>query len=579
MTDEREKGDSAGPTQRTRIAILILATTVIIPILLLVGLTTGILPVPDFIAARLAGKPAPEASARHYPAGTILYAWTTPLPSGEQRQHARDTWRRLEQIPEFQDLWEEFLDTLQDELGVAPEDLREWLGTDVSAGILGYDVQQERPSWAATASVRDRRAAQEFLETLTAHLAERRQTVFIAGSQGQFSTMASREEDLAFALSRQVMIVAGSPQGLEEMIRSSESDPSQTLAGAAGFQEARAGMAEERSASAYLNLLEAARQLEAAGPDWETALYAETLEQQGTTWAAAHGTILERALLVEATAPLTAHPALQTPALNAVHRELPADTAAFLSLAFDPDVDHWREAAAEHQAPEASLPGVQQDSQGETASDLLDAVLQAVREFTGIDPETGFLDHLGGEITLAGWTGRDDAQEPRFAVILPLRHGGQQAIQATMKEIETMTEDLTGSRFRSVELPNGDTARALESGLGYDPAYILQEERLTLATTLEAHRELGAPPSLGDTPEFLRAEAMMREPRQAALYLDLGRAAGWEEMRHADLDPDILEVARQTAGILTLSGHTPPRGAGDELSRLRLVLTLFPKAR
>ena len=411
-----EPGQSSGRNRfRTKLDISAAALSALL-VILLGGFLIWTIPLPGFINWLADARP-PEHSARYYPRDTVLYAWATLLPPGEQRAHAGEIWEQLKEIPEFLEIREEFEETIRDELGVETDDLREWIGTDLSAGILGYDVQRDETRWTATAGVRKRGAALAFLEKLTARLEEQRGARYTQGSQEGFTTITSPEGEASFAVSDDVMMFASTRYDLDRMIRNAGLDPSETLEGEQRFQDARATMSEGRAASAYLNPVEFLRMVESEDPASDLLLAREHLEERGRAWAALHGNLERRAAVAEITVPDAPNPALQAPPLNSVHRLLPRETTLFVSMSFDPDVDHWREAMEGYGVPDISgqtnldeLASLMETPQGEdrheTAADLL---LELIRENTGIDPETGFLDHLAGEITVAGWT--QDAQD------------------------------------------------------------------------------------------------------------------------------------------------------------------------
>ena len=548
---------------------------------------------------RLADARPPEHSARYYPRDTVLYAWATLLPPGGQREHAGEIWDRFQEIPEFLEIREEFEETIRDELGVEIDDLREWIGTDLSAGILGYDVQRDDTRWAATAGVRKRGAALAFLETLTARLEEQRGARYTRGSQEGFTTITSPEGKTSFAVSDDVMMFASARYDLDRMIRNAGLDSSETLEGEQHFQDARATMSEGRAASAYLNPVEFLRMVESEDPASDLLLAREHLEEKGPAWAALHGSLERRAAVAEITVPDAPNPALQAPPLNSVHRLLPRETTLFVSMSFDPNVDHWREAMEGYGVPDISgqtnldelellmetPPG---EHRHETAADLLDLLLELIRENTGIDPETGFLDHLAGEITVASWT--QDAQdgnpiaageETSVMVMLSHQEEGQEALEATMISIEELAQGFTGETFGTVDLEGGGTARVAGAGTDHNPGYMFHRGHLVIAASREALEtvaalRIGQENGLSDLPEFRRVNGLLGERRQFMAYLDVGRAADWDVISHL-ADRKTLRVVGRSAGALALSAHTPREGEGDGISRYRMALTLFPE--
>ena len=60
----------------------------------------------------------PENTARYFPGDVLAYSWATLSPGVAQGRHMLNIWEHFQDIPEFRDSVDEFLDEFEDDTGV-----------------------------------------------------------------------------------------------------------------------------------------------------------------------------------------------------------------------------------------------------------------------------------------------------------------------------------------------------------------------------------------------------------------------------------------------------------------------------
>ena len=78
----------------------------------------GVIPVPDFVVARLTGAKPPEYSARYYPRDALAYYWLTLTPGNGQLSDSREIFQLLNEYPVFEDWLDEIQDDFEEETGI-----------------------------------------------------------------------------------------------------------------------------------------------------------------------------------------------------------------------------------------------------------------------------------------------------------------------------------------------------------------------------------------------------------------------------------------------------------------------------
>ena len=589
----------AGMTRRSRIAIIaaamIAATLLALAAIAAVLVTTQMNQIQRF----LAGAQTPESSASLYPAGTLAYAWTTLLPQDGQQEYLQGIQEQLGLTPGFEEMMQKLEDDVEESLGFRPrEELAAWAGPDLSLGITGYDPQRGRPEWAATASVRDREAAEEFAERVRQHLEEEDpQAPLERDEQDGFTTWANHQEGISIALSEDLMIVSNDWNTIQHMIDAAGDSQDDNLADTPAFQEARAAMADRRASSIYVSIENAAREM-AAGEG--SALHLELwthIQDRGPDWMAATMSWEDDAIRVETVPRPDQEPSeIRTEPLEEPARLLPADTLAFLSFSFDPHVDHWRERLAgtvvsdlmtddhlqelNRMARLLDPQGTREINPGDDASALLDLAMALVQTATGVDLEEGLMDHLDGELTIARWGGTLSPSleeqldnHASIVIILDHREGSGEQLAGTMSRVEEIILEYTGTGFSSHGAGSQRQARVADTGGETSPGYVLTGRELVLGSSLETlegtvSRSQDGEPGLDQEAEYRRARDLLPRDLMALAYLDAGQALErWDDGDGAEQDP--ARTLEASAGVLA--------AACTRTGRCAAVLTLFPR--
>ena len=104
-----------------------------------------------------------EHSARYFPDNVIAFAWMTLNPSMGQREQMQKIWDPFDNMPTFRDMMDELNDSLNDETGFENDDAITWIGDELSFAVMDLSIGNKEIEVSATAAVRDRSAAREFL--------------------------------------------------------------------------------------------------------------------------------------------------------------------------------------------------------------------------------------------------------------------------------------------------------------------------------------------------------------------------------------------------------------------------------
>ena len=580
-----------------------------------VAMWRGLIPVPGPLLALLAGAKEPEYSARFYPADTLAYGWLTLTPGGGQFNDMRDIWQRLNEYPAFSDGLLEIYDNFAFETGIDFEDeVIPWIGPEIAGAVIAVDpgddgaMPDDAEFWqgfkaAVTIGVRDQDAAAAFLVKWRRYMEKETAADFTAGAYRGYDTWVDAGRYQAYALAGEWLVYATDEGTLQDiLVRIDRGGDS--LADDANFRAARAALPERRFNSGYVD----AKQLTDLADDFASA----TLGAMGMgspvgptpEWAATSGAWVERGIVLEVVSPATDDFGFEVSSLDNPARLLPGDTLAFLAAAFDPDVDHWRTALAEYPLadvlpyPElrdeinAALaeitpegPGLADDA---TLADALDLGFGLAKDFTGLDLEAGFFDHLDGKAILAvsefDFEGIDDdpANNPIPAVaMLSYRADGKDGLQDTMDEVTKLIDE---NLFFFAESDTADVGGDADATVfritdtQYAPGYVLHDGYLTLGSTEAAlativSRQKGEGAALRDSAEYLRATGQLppRE-RQFLGYVNLQGIIGQLDADEMGMDADEYRILAEGFGVIAMGAVSDP-----DYYRGALALTLFPE--
>ena len=601
----------------------IVAAVVVAAVVVGVGMWRGLIPAPGPLAFLMMAGEEPEYSARFYPEDTLAYSWFTLMPGGGQLSEMRAIWNRFNEYPAFEDLIAEVKDDFDAETGIDFDaDVMPWIGPEIAGGLISIDFTESEAApdegmepWeevraAFTIGVRDREAAAAFMDKWIIYLQDSEGTTFTAGADRGFSTWVDEADRQAYGLSDEWLVFATSASTLQEMIGriASASDGAGSLAANPNFTAARAALPERRFSSGYVDLQRASESLEGdflPGGGFGTFGMA-AFADQNAEWGAVAGTWVERGVTMEMVTPAIAAAGgagLDGRVLSDPSRLLPDDTLGFAAAAYDPDVDNWRTALREYRLADVlpypgmideinaglagMTPGEAELADDATLADVLDLGFELAKDFTGIDLEGGFFDHLAGELLLAVREFNFDAVEDDPAnnpvqamLLLSYREDGAAGLQATMDDI---TELVDGYLAPFVESGTADVGGASDAtvfrvdGAGYSPGYVLHDGYLTMGSTTGAlaaivERQNGGGAALTAEAEYQRAVGYLAEERQFLGYVNINRIIGQLDPDDLDMDRDEYRILAEGLGVAAMDARSD--GAYD---RATAVLTLFPE--
>ena len=592
----------------------IVAVLFVSVVVVAVGLWQGFVPVPGSLVALLAGARGPEHSARYYPSDTLAYGWATLAPGGGQLTDMQEVWERFNGYPAFADLVDELKLELTEDTGIDFDtEVVPWVGPEISAGLLAFDIEGETPVAVAMIGVRDQDAAAAFLTKWREYVAREFGSDFDTGSHRGVNTWVDADAYQAYALADDWLVYATDEGTLYETLNRIE-DGGDALAGDANFTAARAALPERRFASFYLNYRQGVELLDdVVGSEFGVLapgmVGPGALAEQAPDWVAGSAAWIERGMMMEVVAPTVSTFGLEVAELQDPAGLVPVDTLGFVAGAFDPEVDHWRTALGEHDLagllPDAQFideinDGVAEMASGDapqlhagaTLADVLDLAFWLVNDFTGIDLEADFFDHLSGQAILAVrdfdfGAVADDAVANAVDVVamLSYREGAGDGLTDTMDEVANLLRDHIGMETSSLDVGADDDATVFDLGLlgimaggpiGYRPGYVLHDRYLTLGTTENALAttvdvQNGEVESLSSDAEYRRAADELGSGGQFLGYVDVQRIVQFEA-DDLELEPDEYDLLREGLGVVVFGSSV-----AEDYSRGAAVLTLFPE--
>jgi hypothetical protein len=318
---------------------------------------------------------------------------------------------------------------------------------------------------------------------------------------------------------------------------------------------------------------------------------------------------VDRGLVIDTVAPTSTDFGLDIADLDDPANILPDDSLGYLAATFDPNLDNWRAALdeiavgdlwflqeglyeLEYVLSDLGLGGSVGVDEDGTLADVLDLVLDYVIEFTGIDLERDFFDHLDGELIVNVRdfdfedVADDAAGHPIDAVaMLSYKSNSKAALLNTMDEFAELVEDNTYGMVSAdqVDVGAADDAVVFDldpsgiSGIAYWPGYVLHDGYLTLGTTEEALATVvdlqnGDGDNLESVEEYQRAMAHLPGQPQGLMFVDLQRIITQLDPDDLDMDVDTYEVFETGFSAVGISVHL-----GEEYTRSTYAMTLFPE--
>lgn len=549
----------------------------------------------------------PEHSARYYPSDSVAYAWMTLNPSGGQRRDMMQIWDRLNDIPSFRDVMEDWQELLEGETDIDFEqDVAPWIGPAISAAVMDIDTDADDLSLvdtALTVGVRDEDAAADFLDKWLDYLKDRHDADFDRESYGDFDVWVDEIGNSgSYALSRDLLIAASTEDALDDVLELVDGERRRTLASNENFIEAQSALPARRFASFYLDYERFADQFAQANglgewSEWECDLEAF----ESPEWMAASAGWADKSIAWDFVSSPTSASALQVAQVADVADMLPIDTLGFAALSFDPNLDNYREILKACKIEDlgeaygidvnyindmvAEFGGNSDLDDESTLADGLDVALEIIDDITGIHPEEELLDYLDGDLIVAI---RDfdfdliqtNPEENAVDVVAMLSYlpNNKGNLEDTVEDIIDTTTGyaLLEADYKRVDVGATDEARVFEiDGIGYSPGYVLHNGYLTAGTTTDAlkavvRRQNGNGESLSTSSEYIRAASLLPTNREFIAYIDLHQIISQVDRRDAGLTRDQYRTLEKSLSAVAMSG------AYDDHGRFRLVLTLFP---
>lgn len=597
------------------IVIVALAAVALAYIVLVLGIPLNAIPL-------LWQSQPKEHSAAYYPDDTVVYFWMTLNPSDGQRTDMLSIWEKFNALEGFEEGRLELEERLYEVAGISvEEDVLPWIGTEISAGIVSVDFgnygEPEDIEFAATIDVRDEDAASIFMRKLLNFVEEETATRFDSDMLGKFEVWIAEDDMQAYALSKELLIVAGSETTLLDIIaRIGDADLS-NLAATESFIEARAALPERRFSSVYVDM-HAAEELVS---DFYGGFYPVMLSEDSAcpafgsipNWAAASAAWQPDAIQWEVVTPSADDIFTGVRSVADTAALLPDDTLGFVAFSFDSDMDGWREALDECLIKDTiplldenaiedfndslyfmGLDNVDFDNMPEltvdsTLADLLDLGIWLVNEQTGIHIEEDFTDYLSGDMVMSV---RDRENfdaitqgDPVEAVLsLSYREEDKEPLSDTMEDIFDLFGSYGGLDTIQEDVGASSPAELLDlsdflggTDLTYAPGYVLHDGYLSLGSDVTAlegvvSRQNGEKESLKSTGLYGRTSSYLFDDSQSIMYVDVRRIVDKFEPSDLEIGRDEYELLEESIGAVGVSSH-----AADDYDRARVVITLFPE--
>lgn len=593
----------------------IVAVVIVAAIAVGLAMYFRLIPIPGAILALLVDAKEPEYSARYYPPDTLAYGWITLVPSEGQVGNMEDIWGRFNEYPGFRDLVDEMKLEFLTETGIDfDQDVIPWAGPEISAGLIDFDLDEDKPTAAIIVQVRDEDAARTFLEKWRGYMEDETGAQFYTGSHLGNTTWVDDFEHQAYGLSGDWLVYATDESTLHSVLDRMDGDVDGSLAGETKFQAARAALPERRFHSGYVDYQQALDLLGDAagdfGPVVPGVIGPATFAESAPEWIAMSGSWVERGIVVEMVSPTVTDFGFEVSELRDPALSLPGDTLGFMAASFDPNVDNWRKALSEYNlldvlpdpylldeinenlvgmAPGGTAP-LAEDA---TLADALDLGFGLAKQFTGIDLEKDFFGHLAGEVILAVSefdfeAVSDDpvANAVDATLMLSYQSDAREPLADTMDDVADLLANFAGLIPQTTDVGAETDASVFDVSLlgammggeiGYRPGYVLHKEFLTIGSTEDALSTIvsiqsGNGANLASNAEYQRAAGHLMNGRQFLGYINVNSIVNQLESDDLDIEAERLRVIQEGLGVVAFGS-----ALGTDYSRTVTVLTLLPE--
>ena len=328
-----------------------------------------------------------EATARFIPADSLAYVSVNLRPGTSQIGLAREFFAILEDS-EFQDRFDDLLDETEDDTDIHfLDDVSPWLGTDLTVALLDLESDEgglPAPQWVSLVHVADRELASEFLDDLVDYLEDELDTQFDNDTYRGVDVFVSTDEDIAFGLADEYLVIGDSDDSVEAMVRNLADPPSRPLSENPDFVAAREALPGGRVSFLYINAEDIVDILTDPGGPVDSIILLDDMPK----YIAASTSFVDKGLRLDVVYDTPGDSLVLSGENRLRSRDmLPEDTLVLLSTVGIQEMwEETRDSLAEFNP-----------YSGEDVDDLLEAFEDEV----GVDIEGDLIESLTGEVALA----------------------------------------------------------------------------------------------------------------------------------------------------------------------------------
>jgi len=341
-------------------------------------------------------------------------------PGGDQRANFADILAVFRRHSSFQPKIDQLFDDGEVETGIHLErEVLPWLGPEVAFGVVDVagsvvaGASGGTPLVVVLAGTSDSETARRVLQMWVDYIEREEGLDFQAAEYKGTLVFSEAEAAQHYAVTADYVLMTTDLDLLEDTVdRIQTGDTVDSLFENARFKEARESLPEHRFLTGYVDAeaiwRDAKRQFLGGVL---TAEQTQQIDDVIPVWVVLTGAFIDRGLsLALSVAMPEGEPQSEPQTLSlAAAGMLPADTLAFASLAFDPDLDPIRKQLGEQRIGDLGLdsaglfdlpfgPAFDPDA---TIADALDQVLELVSDTLGLDLEQDILAWMTGEVALA----------------------------------------------------------------------------------------------------------------------------------------------------------------------------------
>ena len=531
-----------------------------------------------FLFLRQVSRPG-EATAQYVPSRAPAYMSINLRPGVNQLNLAREVASLLDR-GDFADRQDDLLDEWEDDTGIHfLDDVRAWLGTDVSFVVLDADPDYVNYiEWVFMAQIGDEDAARDFVEDFVSYLEDELYTEFDDATRRGVELWVAEDEPIALAIAADYILVGDSEDTVRDMAANLESPPAESLADNPDFIEAQRSLPDQRIMFLFAqseDLLDDFEEIFNPSDDEEEAL--DQIRRNTPEYLAASASFVERGLRLDLVADTPSN-AFVFDDVNPLEspEALPSDAVAFMSIV---GIDKgWFE-----------FRDYLEDSDPYDAEDL-EEFLADFEDATGVDLESDLIDSLSGEIAVAltpsdvepGLFSDSELLGSTLELLFLAGAGDLATLEDALEDFTQYLED-DGVNFDRESL--GDY-RAVTADLGgseyvigdYEPGYVVTEDWAVVGSTLDSlegfhDAATGITNPLSSAEKFTRLADLAPDPLHFLFYMDV---PGMFEIIEDGLDEWDRDSYQENIEpfVEPLESFMMAGSVTDEVTRATFVLTL-----